>query len=159
MADNTRIKVAKDKAYLVQSLTAADTTTGPFETYADVLAFAATLGIKHKRRVPLLGEVSKRDPSPIHRETFSAKGYDMVLNLIALADSGDPKTLASNEACSAERVQAFEEYANGGLEVLEEVLKGTVDNLEQILLFLSANRLNSVPEDAEFNLSSFLTHS
>lgn len=156
MADNTRIKVAKDKAYLVQSLTASDTTTGPFETYADVLAFAATLGVKHKRRVPLLGEVSKRDPSPIHRETFSAKGYDMVMNLIAVADRGDPKILASNEASSAERVQAFEEYANGGLEILEEMLKGTVDHLEQILLLLGSEGKSTQISENEFDLSAFL---
>lgn len=156
MADNTRIKVAKDKAYLVQSLTASETTTGPFETYADVLAFAATLGIKHKRRVPLVGEVSKRDPSPIHRETFSAKGYDMVMNLIAIADRGDPKILASNEVSSAERVQAFEEYANGGLEILEEMLRGTIDHLEQILLLLASEDKSTENSENDFDLSAFL---
>lgn len=156
MAENTRIKVAKEKAYLVQSLTASETTTGPFETYADVLAFAATLGVKHKRRVPLTGEISKRDPSPIHRETFSAKGYDMVMNLVTISDSGDPKTLASNEASSAERLQAFEEYANGGLEILEERLKGTVDHLEQILLLLEVEGRSSHQAEAEFDLSAFL---
>ncbi|KAM3108449.1 DNA phosphorothioation-associated protein 4 [Phormidesmis sp. 146-33] len=156
MADHTRIKVAKDKAYLVRSLTASDTTTGPFETYADVLAFAATVGIKHRRRVPLISEVSKSEPSPIHRETFSARGYDMVMNLIAVADSADPKILASNEASSAERSQAFEEYANGGLEVLEEMLKGTVDHLEQILLLLGSEGKSAQLSENEFDLSAFL---
>jgi dnd system-associated protein 4 len=156
MADTTRIKVARDKASLVQSLTASDSSTGPFETYADVLTFAATLGIKYKRRIPLLGEISKREPAPIPREVFTNRGYDMVMNLIAVADNGDPKILASNEACSADRVQAFEEYANGGLEVLGEKLKGSVDHLDQILLLLSSEGRNSQLSDSEFDLSAFL---
>jgi len=49
MAD-TRVKVAKDKAELVKSLRAdsADDTTKPFQTYAEVLVFAAALGANNE---------------------------------------------------------------------------------------------------------------
>lgn len=67
MAETNRIKTAKDKADLVKALTATNDTSGPFQTYADVLAFAATLGAKYKKRIPL-GEVSKREPAPIPQE-------------------------------------------------------------------------------------------
>jgi dnd system-associated protein 4 len=155
MVDTARIRIAKDKAHLVQSLKVTDATGGPFETYADVLVFAASLGVKHKRRVPLLGDISK-EPAPISREIFKnhIRSYDMVMNLIAVADSSDPKVLASDE--DAIRVQAFEEYANGGLEVLEEKLKGAVDYLDQILLLLSLENKDSQGEENEFDLSAFL---
>ena len=57
MAETGRIRVAKDKAELVKSLTSADGETGPFQTFADVIVFAAALGVKHKKRIPL-GEIS-----------------------------------------------------------------------------------------------------
>ena len=41
-----RIKVAKDKAESVQKLLDSKGTTGAFQTYADAIAFAASLGAK-----------------------------------------------------------------------------------------------------------------
>ena len=46
MAETGRIRVAKDKAELVQSLTSRKGATGPFQTFADVVGFAAALGAK-----------------------------------------------------------------------------------------------------------------
>lgn len=48
MAETGRIRVAKDKAELVKDLTSSDGGTGPFNTFADVIVFAAALGAKHK---------------------------------------------------------------------------------------------------------------
>lgn len=83
MNDN-RIKVAKDKAELVKALTSFDGTTGLFRNYTDVVTFAAALGVKRKKRVPL-GEISKREPGPIEQEYFGTKGYDIVIKLLALS--------------------------------------------------------------------------
>ena len=52
MAAN-RIKIAKDKAELVKALVASNEKTAPFQTYVEVLVFAAALGTKHKKRVHL----------------------------------------------------------------------------------------------------------
>ncbi|CAN1209466.1 hypothetical protein TUMEXPCC7403_04535 [Tumidithrix helvetica PCC 7403] len=70
MAD-ARVKIAKDKADLVKSLKAdgVDDTTKPFQTYAEVLVFAASLGAKRDRREPF-SEFSKKDPDPISQEIF-----------------------------------------------------------------------------------------
>jgi dnd system-associated protein 4 len=43
MAD-ARVKIAKDKAELVKALKDGSDMNGPFQTYADVIAFAAILG-------------------------------------------------------------------------------------------------------------------
>ncbi len=48
----SRIRVARDKAELVKSLVTSRDTTGPFQTYADAIAFAAALGPKGKNELP-----------------------------------------------------------------------------------------------------------
>jgi dnd system-associated protein 4 len=151
-----RIKVAKDKAELVQRLLASDQTTGPFQTYADIVVFAAAIGFKYNRKVALEGEFSKRDPAPIHRETFASKGYEMVLNLISIADSLDPKILVSDNNTSSEKLAIFEEYVNGGLEVLSDLLRGTLDYSDKLILEIDADTNVQYTQDLEFDLSKFI---
>ncbi|RCJ28466.1 dnd system-associated protein 4 [Nostoc minutum NIES-26] len=156
MAETGRIRVAKDKADLVKALISSDGGTGPFQTFADVIVFAAALGAKHKKRVPL-GEISKREPSPIPQEQFIVRGYDTVINLLAITETQDIKFLSFQEENNNERRNSiFEEYANGGLEILQTELRGAVDYSERILLFLSSERFQDDSEE-EFNLSRFIS--
>ncbi len=151
-----RIRIAKNKTELVKGLTQGDGNTGPFQTYADVMVFAASLGIKRKKRVPL-EEVAKKDPSPIGIEVFWSRGYDSVIKLVAIADSKDINILSpTDEKAEANRVEIFEEYANGGLEVLEDELRGSVDYADRILLMLMAERHQKSQPEEEFDLSRFL---
>lgn len=150
-----RIRIAKDKAQLVQELMNNKDGTGPFQTYADVLAFAATLGAKYKKRVPL--NTIAKEPVPINLEIFIARGYDLVFNLLAIAETQDPQILATNEPkIEEQRVLIFEEYANGGLEKLQDDLRGAVDYSERLLLLLCAARFQEETSAAEFDLSKFL---
>jgi|SRR6476469_2546228 len=156
MAETGRIRVAKDKADLVKALTSADGATGPFQTYAEVIVFAAALGAKHKKRVPL-GEISKREPSPIPQEQFIVRGYDIVLYLLAITETKDIKVLSFHEENSNEqRNYIFEEYANGGLEWLQTELRGSVDYTERILLIFSSERFMDKSDQEEFDLSKFI---
>jgi dnd system-associated protein 4 len=156
MAETGRIRVAKDKAELVKDLTSSDGGTGPFNTFADVIVFAAALGAKHKKRVAL-GEISKREPSPIRIEYFASMGNDILIKLLAINETKDIKTLSLNEEeYERQRNHIFEEYANGGLEILQNELRGSVDYAERILLFFSYERFNQEEEQEEFNLSKFL---
>ncbi len=152
-----RIRVAKDKASLVQQLLDYQGTTGPFQTYADAIAFAAALGSKWQKRVPL-GTISTSEPAPISLEIFISRGYDTTIKLLALAETGDPKILSSfHPEKESERIQIFEEYANGGLEILQHELRGAVDYTERILLMLSQERIKErSPDNEEFDLSRFL---
>lgn len=157
MAETGRIRVAKDKAELVKDLTSSDGGTGPFQTFADVIVFAAALGAKHKKRVAL-GEISKREPSPIRIEYFASMGNDILIKLLAINETKDIKTLSINEEeYERKRNHIFEEYANGGLEILQNELRGSVDYAERILLFLSYERMNNDEQDEEFNLTKFLS--
>ncbi|MEH2267431.1 MAG: DNA phosphorothioation-associated protein 4 [Nostoc sp.] len=157
MAETGRIRVAKDKAELVKDLTSSDGGTGPFQTFADVIVFAAALGAKHKKRVPL-GEISKREPSPIPQEQFIVRGYNTVINLIAITETQDIKVLSLEEGNNNEkRNYIFEEYANGGLEILQSEIRGAVDYYERILLILSHERFKDNSQEEDFDLSKFLS--
>ncbi|KZL49703.1 MULTISPECIES: DNA phosphorothioation-associated protein 4 [Nostocales] len=156
MAETGRIRVAKDKAQLVKDLTTSDGGTGPFQTFADVIVFAAALGAKHKKRVPLV-EISKREPSPIPQEQFIVRGYDTVVNLLSITETKDIKILSFNEDNHNEkRNYIFEEYANGGLEILQQELRGAVDYSERLLLVLSSQRFQNDYEEEEFDLRKFI---
>jgi dnd system-associated protein 4 len=72
-----RVQISEDKAELVKALRDADESTGPFLTYADVLAFAGMLGISRSKRSPL-GKFSRKDPDPVPRD--SMVGYFTVGN-------------------------------------------------------------------------------
>jgi dnd system-associated protein 4 len=151
-----RIRVAKDKADLVKSLVDTDNTTGPFPTYADVMVFAAALGAKRKKRSPL-GTIAK-EPSPIALEVFVSRGYDLVLKLLAIAETKDAKILSLfDEKTEEQRTHIFEEYANGGLEILRDEMRGAVDYTERLILILNSERLKQVQPQEEFDLSRFLT--
>ncbi|ACK67740.1 conserved hypothetical protein [Rippkaea orientalis PCC 8801] len=150
-----RIRIAKDKADLVKALVDDSGGKGPFQTYADVMAFAASYGAKCKKRVPL--NVIAKEPAPISLEIFISRGYDSLIKLLAIADTNDPKILSAYEAeTEAKRVTIFEEYANAGLENLREELRGTVDYTERIVLMLSLEKLPNSCGDEEFDLSRFL---
>ncbi|MGD1921670.1 MAG: DNA phosphorothioation-associated protein 4 [Pleurocapsa sp.] len=128
-----RIKVAKDKAELVQKLLDTKGSTGAFQTYADIVAFAASLGAKYQKKVPLT-EISQSEPAPISLEVFISRGYDYLIKLIAIADTQDIKILSTEGGISEiNRVQIFEEYANGGLEKLGNELRGAVDYTERLV--------------------------
>jgi dnd system-associated protein 4 len=150
-----RIRVAKDKADLVKALVDSNTTTGPFQTYADVMVFAAALGAKRKKRSPL-GAITK-EPSPIALEVFVSRGYDLVFKLLAIRETKDPKIISLLDETSEEkRSHIFEEYANGGLEILRDELRGAVDYTERILLILSSERFKEESPEDGFDLSRFL---
>lgn len=155
MAD-ARVKIAKDKAELVKSLKAADAddTTKPFQSYIDVLVFAAALGAKRNHREPL-GEFSRKEPDPIPYDVY--KKYDKVINLLAVVATKNPRVLADSEEAQESRIKIFEEYANAGLEIIDNEIKGSVDHLERILLFLSSEKDEMTKQNGDFDLSNLLS--
>lgn len=148
-----QIRIAKDKGEFVKQLTVKDGDSGPFQTYADVMLFAAVLGAKQQRRVALT-EISK-NPSPINIEVFLSRGYDGVIKLLAFMTTQDLKSLSNEEDSVNQRHQILEEYANGGLEVLQSELRGNVDYTNGLLLMLKAGQ-KVERETEEFDLSRFL---
>ena len=101
-----RIRISKDKAELVQSLVDFNGGIGPFQTYADVITFAATLGAKYNKRIPL--NIISKEPAPISLEIFVSRGYDTVIKLLAIAETNDPNVLSVYDTeAENQRVQIF----------------------------------------------------
>jgi len=151
-----RVRIAKDKAELVRGLLDIKETTGPFQTYADIVAFAASLGAKSKKRVTL-ADISTKEPAPINVDVFISRGYDWLIKLLAITTTNDPNILSVyDQEMERKRLIIFEEYANGGLEILRNELKGSADYTERILLMMSREKLGQNLDQKEFDLTKFL---
>ncbi|NJL53324.1 MAG: DNA phosphorothioation-associated protein 4, partial [Hydrococcus sp. SU_1_0] len=101
--------------------------------------------------------VSQSEPAPISLEVFIARGYERLIQLIAVTSTEDIQVLSrEDESAEATRVKIFEEYANGGLEKLQQELRGAVDYTDRLVLILNAERFSKEVDHEEFDLSRFL---
>tara|TARA_B100001175_G_C19183934_1_gene483415 strand:- start:102 stop:578 length:477 start_codon:yes stop_codon:yes gene_type:complete len=85
-----------------------------FPTIKDLLCFAATLGFSEGKRVPLSSEHKKHD---IQRQIFIDDGKINLIFLIALSELKDVNILRDDN--EVDIIEIFEEYANGGLEIMK----------------------------------------
>ena len=86
-----------------------------FATFRDILLFTAAVGAYVNRRVPFTSS-----GEPIRYETLKEPTFsETLINMIAANElEDDPEVMDSTRA--GERVLIFEEYANGGLEYIQE---------------------------------------
>lgn len=91
-------------------------TEGKFPTFRDVLLLSAAIGFSQNRRVPF----TATSGDPIRYEVLTAPGFsDTLINMIAVnVVTDDPEIMDGTR--TEERVKFFEEYANGGLEYIQE---------------------------------------
>lgn len=150
-----RVRIDQNKAPLVQSLVFNhNNPEGVFETYADIVAFAAAIGKKYDCRLPL--EHISQEPSPISLDVFISRGYDLLINILAITTMDDLQYFSEDgQDRDDQRIIIFEEYANGGLSYLQEKLVGAIDYQERLLLLLNQER-DSFGSMEEFDLSRFL---
>lgn len=88
---------------------------GKFPTYRDILLFAAAIGYRQDRRVPF----ATASGDPIRSDVLMAPGFsDTLINMIAANVVDDPEIM--DDTRMDERFKIFEEYANGGLEYIQE---------------------------------------
>ena len=134
MADR-RVRIAKDKAELVKTLTSlSETEHPPFSSYAAAVAFAAAYGAKHDAFTPVRDFC--RDPEPIRTEIFRNQNLDSVISLVALYREMSPEILADSDEAEEKRISVFESYANGGLGLLSNGCIGITDGLDAIALII-----------------------
>ncbi|HIK37745.1 MAG: DNA phosphorothioation-associated protein 4 [Geminocystis sp.] len=155
-----RIHIAEDKAGFLQSLVlTGDNPQGVFLTYADAVVFAASLGILYHHRVALT-RIAK-EPSPISIEIFVSRGYGYLFSLLKFSGDchdGQYDNFNNGGAMGEDNIRLFEEYANGGLEILQQKLKGAIDYTERILLMISREGKFDVPAPpTDFDLRYFLS--
>lgn len=111
----TSVRRAADKAELLDTLLRSKD-GGAFGTYRDALVFAAAVGWRRRRKQPVEGNAG-----PIDWGTMINRfGTEQLVDVLAFEDSGDVDILAPSRL--PERVRTFESYANGGLEVISELM-------------------------------------
>ena len=148
-----RIGYAKDKSEIIGRLVGTDDHAGPFRLIADVLVFAAALGIRRNRR----RAIASSSADPIRQEIFDRHGYDTMMNLLALHVESNTDILADSSEMLEKRAKIFEEYANGGLEILQEELVGSINPLETIVLLIGSERNESKKSELDgFDLTKVI---
>jgi len=112
---------------------------GGFPTMRDVLLFAAGLGVSTDRRIPF-----DRSGESIRYETVTAEVFSesFISMMAASITQEDPEIL--DGARLPERIQIFEEYANGGLEYLQEQINVRRQPLEVVVRSLVTEALTGV---------------
>jgi dnd system-associated protein 4 len=100
-----------------------------FLTYKDALVFAACLGYHRGRRVAF-----KNTSEPVAMHIFHGEYDNAIFNCIGLVETKDPAIMGGNR--EAERIRIFEEYACGGLEIIETEIYKAVGAWDQLLLSL-----------------------
>lgn len=119
-----RVRRPKDKAEIIDRLLQDDS---PFTTYRDILIFAAGLGWHRQRRIAF-----EKTDEPIHWHTMTTRASaEPFINMLALSATEDV-TVLSDERFE-ERILAFEEYANGGLEVLRSLLDQSPKSATEVI--------------------------
>ena len=94
-------------------------------------------------------EFSQSTREPIRHDVFERQNFVPLMNLIAMFAIGDPNVLADTDKMEEARAAAFEQYASGGLEILEDELEGVVDYLSALLLIIAHERHHDDEQDAE----------
>ncbi|MGI6554468.1 MAG: DNA phosphorothioation-associated protein 4 [Bacillota bacterium] len=111
-----RVFRARDKENIYKDLVEKE--NSPFHTYKDVFLAAACIGFNNSIREPLSQKGSEILWSYFSKDESSVA---MVYSL-ALAATNDLNILLDCEEMSKLRFQIFEEYANGGINILKELI-------------------------------------
>ena len=127
-----RIQRATDKESLVQTLTSGE--NPPFKEIWRLLFFAAAVGHSRGRREPLKSvESGKAFPESYLANSPAWPGFHY---LLALVEKDDASVLSGGAAIENERLTIFEEYANGGLSIMQEELEKGSYLLDAFLQFM-----------------------
>lgn len=124
-----------------------------FPTIRELLCFAALLGYSEGRRVPLDAEAGVEDVS---YQQFERGDAEDLIYLIALAETKDPDVLKDGE--EGRCAQIFEEYANGGLQILREKMQrsgGEYPDRDILELLRENHYLNGEDDDPDISGITF----
>lgn len=120
---------------------AANTNRPVFKTFIDLIVFSAMIGFSRGRLSPLSERVNE-----IPQRVFHNQGVDGLIYLIAVmhANSGE----MFREKNESDAWQIFEQYANGGLEIISEILAENPNDFDGV-----SSLLNFIKEEAIAQLS------
>ncbi|MGO4890398.1 DNA phosphorothioation-associated protein 4 [Anaerobacillus sp. MEB173] len=107
-----RIRRPKEQEDIYKSLTDSNE-FGIFATYKDVFMLAGAVGFMEKKRKEFTGSAEG-----IPWNVFTLETDETIINAIALAETEDITILNDDNEKFDEKMKIFEEYAAGGLEII-----------------------------------------
>lgn len=152
-ANINRSRIHEDMVQRLAMLKLPGTDRTLFPTIRELLCFAALLGYSEGRRIPLDRSEGTEDVS---YQQFERRDAEDLIFLLALADSKDPEILKDGE--EGRCAEIFEEYANGGLQVLRDAMLrsgGEYPDRDILELLKRSGYLNSEEAEPDINGISF----
>jgi dnd system-associated protein 4 len=111
-----RIRRPKEQEDIYKSLTDSSE-FGIFATYKDVFMLAGSIGFMEKKRKSFTGSAEG-----IPWTVFTLETDEALINAVALAETEDISLLEDDSDTFDKKMTIFEEYAAGGLEVINNKL-------------------------------------
>lgn len=108
----SKTNISRSENYANLLATLGNTKNSPFSTLKGALTFCALLGFNEGRKTPL----GAKHASTIEWHVYMDDNLSIMFAL-ALAETNDPKILSKSR--EPEMVQIYEEYANGGLSIVD----------------------------------------
>lgn len=144
-----RIHRSKDKEQIISALMSDQ--VGVFKEIWRLLLFAAQLGYRAKRKEIL---VSVDTGKGIDQTTFgNCPSWPGVTYLMGLVENDSSDVLQGTAEAEDERLAIFQEYANGGLALIEEHFDGRVIDLDGLLDLMNRYTSNEESHEPDLNLS------
>lgn len=104
-----------------------------FDSMKDVFMFAASLGYKYNKRIP----VKKRGGEPIALRHFSDDDRKMI-DLLALSVTNDISILFSEDEFVDKKYEIIEELANGGIGIMVDAFCKPVIDIDGYFKFVES---------------------
>jgi len=134
-----RIQRAGDKEEIIKSLMSDQ--VGVFKEIWKLLLFAAQIGARNNTRSLLTTTDAGKG---IDQSTFgSCPSWPGVLYLMTLVETQDSSCLSGSSDAEDKRISVFQEYANGGLAILQDFFAGRPVDLDGLLAFIETQREDS----------------
>jgi dnd system-associated protein 4 len=124
----SRIRRDKKHELLMERLTKGDEAV--FTEIWRVLVFAAFIGAKHNKRSQIINIESGKAFPENYLQPSCGPGF---LSLLGINASNGNEILKSKDENKEELIMIFEEYANGGMEIITERVDSSSSPLEAIL--------------------------
>ncbi len=144
-----RIHRASDREQIIKELMSDK--VGAFKEIWRLLLFAAQVGFAHGKRIPL----KSIDPGKgIDQSTFgNSPSWPGLCYLMALVESDDSDALVGTAEAEEARLSVFQEYANGGLGILQAFFSERPVDLDGWMNFLESQeqKAEKMP-DLEINI-------
>lgn len=144
-----RIQRAGDKQAIIELLTSDS--IGAFREIWRLLFFSAMVGYKNGRREPL---ASIQSGEGIRQDSFANNPVWLgTVYLLGLVETGTTDVLRASEDAEDDRIQIFEEYANGGLALLKESFEASNGNLDDLISFIQNQTAAVTPKTPDLQIA------